>query len=89
LFLLSLLLVSDLVHETIYLRRKDIQPIKRNGEIIAAKIIVYTEDEEEYFSFITTEAYDELEKWMNYRKEYILILMTLIIMQSALILRIA
>jgi hypothetical protein len=52
-----------------YLRWKDIQPIKRNGEIIAAKIIVYAEDEEEYFSFITPEAYHELEKWMNYRKE--------------------
>jgi hypothetical protein len=53
-----------------YLRWKDIQPIKRNdGEIIAAKIIVYAEDEEEYFSFITPEAYHELEKWMNYRRE--------------------
>jgi hypothetical protein len=52
-----------------YLRWKDIQPIKRNGEIITAKIIVYAEDDEEYFSFITPEAYCELEKWMNYRKE--------------------
>jgi hypothetical protein len=54
-----------------YLRWKDIQPIKRNddGEIIAAKIIVYAEDPEEYFSFITPEAYHELEKWMNYRRE--------------------
>jgi hypothetical protein len=53
-----------------YLRWKDIQPIRgNNGEIIAARIIVYAEDEEEYFSFITPEAYHELEKWMNYRKE--------------------
>ena len=52
-----------------YLRWKDIHPAKRNGKIIAAKIIVYAEDEEEYFSFITPEAYHELEKWMNYRRE--------------------
>jgi hypothetical protein len=31
-----------------YLRWKDIQPITKNGEIVAAKIIVYAEDEEEY-----------------------------------------
>jgi integrase len=52
-----------------YLRWKDIHPAKRNGKIIAAKIILYAEDEEEYFSFITPEAYHELEKWMNYRRE--------------------
>ena len=31
------------------------------------KIIVYAGDEEEYFTFITSEAYSELEKWMTYR----------------------
>ena len=52
-----------------YLRWKDIHPIERNGEIVAAKIIIYAEDEDEYFSFITPEAYHELKKWMNYRIE--------------------
>ncbi len=33
-----------------YLRWKDIHPIEKNGEIIAAKIIIYAEDEEEYFN---------------------------------------
>ena len=51
-----------------YLRWKDIHPIERNGEIVAAKIIIYAEDEQ-YFSFITPEAYHELKKWMNYRIE--------------------
>ena len=37
-----------------YLRWKDIQPIERQGKIVAAKIIVYAGDDEEYFSFITT-----------------------------------
>ncbi len=52
-----------------YLRWKDIQPIERQGKIVAAKIIVYAGDDEEYFSFITTEAYLELQKWMQYRQD--------------------
>jgi hypothetical protein len=52
-----------------YLRWKDIRLIERNREVIAAKIIIYAQDEEEYFSFITPEAYHELLKWMNYRKD--------------------
>ena len=52
-----------------YLRWKDIKPIEHKGNIVAAKIIVYAGDEEEYFSFITPEAYYELEKWMNYRHD--------------------
>ena len=52
-----------------YLRWKDIQPIERQGKVIAAKIIVYAGDDEEYFSFITAEAYHELQRWMHYRRE--------------------
>lgn len=52
-----------------YLRWKDIQPLEHQGKVIAAKIIVYAGDNEEYFSFITTEAYYELQKWMQYRQE--------------------
>jgi hypothetical protein len=51
-----------------YLRWKHINPVIKNGNVVAAKIIVYAGDDEEYFSFITPEAYYELEKWMNYRK---------------------
>jgi hypothetical protein len=52
-----------------YLRWKDIQPIERQGKIVAAKIIVYAGDDEEYYSFITLEAYYELQKWMQYRQD--------------------
>ncbi|HET9807113.1 MAG TPA: hypothetical protein VFP49_09410, partial [Nitrososphaeraceae archaeon] len=52
-----------------YLRWKDIQAIERQGRVVAAKIIVYAGDDEEYFSFITPEAYLELEKWMQYRQD--------------------
>ena len=52
-----------------YLRWGHIRPIKSGNNIIAAKIKVYAGDDEEYFSFITPEAYYTLEKWINYRAE--------------------
>ena len=42
-----------------YLKWKHVTPIKNEaGQIIAAKIIVYAGDVEEYYSFITPEAFD-------------------------------
>jgi integrase len=53
-----------------YLQWGHIKPVRVNNQIIAAKIIVYAGEEgDEYFSFITPEAYYELEKWMRYRKD--------------------
>jgi hypothetical protein len=52
-----------------YLRWGHITPIKEDGKVVAAKIIVYPGDTEEYYTFITSEAYCELEKWMNFRKD--------------------
>ena len=52
-----------------YLRWKHIQPIEHNGNILAAKIVIYPGDPEEYFSFITREAYDALKNWMQYREQ--------------------
>ena len=52
-----------------YISWGHIKPIKRQGKIIAPKIIVYPGDDEEYYSFITPEAYYHLEKWMIYRAE--------------------
>jgi hypothetical protein len=57
-----------------YLKWKHVTPIKdkkdKNDIIVAAKILVYPGDQEEYFTFITSEAYDALEEWMNLRKAY-------------------
>jgi hypothetical protein len=51
-----------------YLNWKHIIPVQGiNGEILAAKIIVYAGDNEEYYSFITPEAYQSLSDWMDFR----------------------
>jgi hypothetical protein len=52
-----------------YLQWQHIIPLKNDkGEVIAAKIRVYADDDEEYFSFISLEAYSYLKEWMNYRR---------------------
>ena len=50
-----------------YLKWKHIIPIQKNGQVIAAKLIVYAGETDEYFTFISAEAYNELEKWKEYR----------------------
>jgi hypothetical protein len=50
------------------LKWENIKPITKNG-VTLAKITVYAGTEEEYDSFITPEAYNELKKWMDYRKD--------------------
>jgi hypothetical protein len=41
-----------------YLKWGDIEPIMKNDNFIAAKVRVYAQDEEEYYSFTTKEAYE-------------------------------
>lgn len=54
-----------------YLKWKHIIPMQdEEGEILAAKIIVYGGDNEEYYSFITSEAYYSLKGWMDFRASY-------------------
>jgi hypothetical protein len=53
------------------LKWKHIIPIKNdNGIIIAARIIVYGGEPDEYYSFITSEAYQTLQEWMDYRQRW-------------------
>jgi hypothetical protein len=49
-----------------YLRWGHIRPIMKDNYILAAKILVYAGEDEEYFSFIS-EAYLALKEWINYR----------------------
>jgi hypothetical protein len=42
----------------------------KNNENIAAKPVVYAGDEEEYFTFMTLEAYSSIKEWMNFRESH-------------------
>lgn len=61
-----------------YLKWKHVIPIYNNNNdndnsknnFLAAKIIVYAGQDEEYFSFITPEAYASLKEWMDFRASY-------------------
>ena len=54
-----------------YLQWKCVTPITdENGEIIAAKLLIYPGDAEEYYCFITPAAYTALKEWMDYRSEH-------------------
>ena len=54
-----------------YLKWKHIIPIKNDkDDVIAAKIIVYAGTKEEYFSFITPEAFNALQEYIDFRASY-------------------
>ena len=50
-----------------YLKFKHIVSLETDGRIVAAKLIVYSGEDDEYFTFISSELYLELEKWKQYR----------------------
>jgi len=52
-----------------YLKWSHVSPINQDGKVVAAKLIVYAEDEEQYSTFISPEAYNELKKWMDLREK--------------------
>jgi hypothetical protein len=52
-----------------YLKWKHIEPIRRNDRLVAAKIIVYGGENEQYFSFMTPEAFHSVKEWMDFRKK--------------------
>ncbi len=51
-----------------YLRWGDIRPIEKEGKVVAAKIIVYAGEDEEYYSFASKEALSALSDWIQYRE---------------------
>ncbi len=54
-----------------YLNWKHIAPIKdEKGSVLAAKLVVYSGEPEEYFTFMTPEAYDAIKEWMDFRSSF-------------------
>jgi len=52
-----------------YIKWKHVIPIKNDkGEIVAAKLIVYSGEYEEYYTFITPEAYNSLIDYRDFRE---------------------
>ena len=53
------------------LKWKHVTPIhsKDNNELLAAKILVYPGDREQYYTFSTPEAYNFLKEWIDYRSK--------------------
>jgi hypothetical protein len=55
-----------------YLQWKHVTPITNDrDEIIAAKLLIYPGDSEEYYCFITAEAFNALKEWIDYRSEHV------------------
>jgi hypothetical protein len=52
-----------------YLRWGDVEPVIREDRTIAAKMMVYRGESDEYLTFMTSEAYNALKDWMNYREQ--------------------
>jgi hypothetical protein len=50
-----------------HLKWEHVRPIMKNDKLIAARVIVYAGEDDQYFTFITAEAYTALELWMKYR----------------------
>ncbi len=55
-----------------YLRWKHVTPIRdeNSGKLLAAKLLVYAGEPEEYSTFITPQAYNALMKYMDFRASY-------------------
>jgi hypothetical protein len=54
-----------------FLQWKHVTPLtNQNGDIIAAKLLIYPGDIEEYYTFLTPEAYNALKDWMDFRAGY-------------------
>src|SRR5215207_2895540 len=54
-----------------YMKWKHITPIKNeNGEVLAAKLVVYPDESEQYFTFMTPEAYSAVKEWMDFRASF-------------------
>src|SRR5579875_3928991 len=52
-----------------YIRWGHIKPVVSNGQVVAARLVVYPQTPDEYTTFLTPEAYDAVKSWIDYRAE--------------------
>jgi integrase len=52
-----------------YLRVGHISPICKDNELLAAKILVYAGEDEQYTTYMSPEAYRALADWMDFRQK--------------------
>jgi integrase len=52
-----------------YLRYEHITPVERDGKVVAARVLVYAGTPDSYITFMTLEAYREVEAWLSFRKQ--------------------
>jgi hypothetical protein len=52
-----------------YLKWGHVSSVEKDGEIVAGRLRVYADEEDEYFTFISLEAWNELSKWIKYRQD--------------------
>jgi len=52
-----------------YLKWGNVVPIKKDDYLVAAKMTIYAGEADEYFTFISPEAFSALESWMEFRKK--------------------
>jgi integrase len=48
---------------------RHLTPIESDGKIVAARLVVYPGEPEEYMSFVTPEAYHAIQDYLSYRKK--------------------
>jgi len=54
-----------------YMKWKHITPIKNEDNVIvAAKLVVYPNEPEQYFTFMTPESYNAVKEWMDFRASF-------------------
>ncbi|MGI8831183.1 MAG: hypothetical protein ACR2IS_00945 [Nitrososphaeraceae archaeon] len=54
-----------------YMKWKHITPINNeSGASVAAKLVVYPNEPEQYFTFMTPEAYTAVKEWMDFRASF-------------------
>ncbi|MGH9978907.1 MAG: hypothetical protein ACRD8Z_24200, partial [Nitrososphaeraceae archaeon] len=69
---LTLVLLSSGIREGAIetLKVSNWSPIRRDNELVAGKLVVYDAEPERYVTFITTEAYYAIEKYLEFRRDH-------------------